>query len=71
MTAAAFWPQWPATGPTSHFGGMAWGWIYLAFPWIGALIAVIVYEFLFKKAQEVVQEREAEVDAEQALIDQQ
>jgi len=50
---------------------MAWAWIYLVFPWIGSLIAVIVYELLFKKAQEVVQEREAEVDAEQALIDQQ
>lgn len=34
--------------------GMAWAWIYLVFPWLGSIIAVIVYEFLFKKAQDVV-----------------
>ena len=50
--------------------GMSWAWIYLVFPWVGSIIAVIVYEFLFKKAQEVVEEHE-EVDAEAHLIDQQ
>ena len=50
--------------------GMSWAWIYLVFPWVGSIIAVIVYEFLFKKAQDVVEEHE-EVDAEAHLIDQQ
>jgi len=52
--------------------GMTWAWIYLVFPWVGAIVAVIVYEFLFKKAQDIVQEREEEVeDAEARLIEQQ
>ena len=50
--------------------GMSWAWIYLVFPWVGSIVAVVVYEFLFKKAQDVVEEHE-EVDAEAHLIDQQ
>ena len=38
--------------------GMDWAWIYLVFPWLGAIIAVVVYELLFKKAQDVVQDHE-------------
>ena len=51
--------------------GMDWAWIYLVFPWLGAVIAVVVYELLFKKAQDVVQEHEEqeELDAEAHLID--
>ena len=66
MTAAVFDPK-----KTAKFDGMSWAWIYLVFPWIGSIIAVVIYELLFKKAQEIVQEREAEVDAEAHLIDQQ
>ena len=51
--------------------GMDWAWIYLVFPWLGAVIAVVVYELLFKKAQDVVQEHEEqeELEAEAHLID--
>jgi hypothetical protein len=44
---------------------MTWAWIYLVFPWIGSVVAVAVYEFLFKKAQDVVENREEQLaDAE-------
>lgn len=34
--------------------GMTFAWIYLLFPWIGAILAVIAYEFIFKRATAVV-----------------
>ena len=33
-------------------------WIYAAFPFIGAFVAVLFHEFVFKKTQEVLQEEE-------------
>ena len=66
MTAAVF-----DTQKTQKFDGMSWAWIYLVFPWVGAILAVIIYELLFKKAQDVVQERQEEVDAEAHLMEQQ
>ena len=66
MTAAVFIAQ-----KVAKYDGMAWAWIYLVFPWVGSVIAVVVYELIFKKAQEVVQERQEELDAEAHLMDQQ
>ena len=45
----------------------------MVFPWVGAVIAVVIYEYLFKKAQDLVQEHEEqeELEAEAHLIDQQ
>jgi hypothetical protein len=28
----------------------SWTWIYLVFPWVGALAAVLLYEIIFKRA---------------------
>ena len=66
MTAAVFNAQ-----KVAKYDGMVWAWIYLVFPWVGSVIAVVVYELIFKKAQEVVQERQEELDAEAYLMDQQ
>ena len=66
MTAAVFNAQ-----KVAKYDGMSWAWIYLVFPWVGSVIAVVVYELIFKKAQEVVQERQEELDAEAYLMDQQ
>jgi len=65
MTAAVFYAE-----KIAQFDGMNWAWISLVFPWIGAILAVIIYELLFKKAQDVVQERQEEVDAEARLMEQ-
>jgi glycerol uptake facilitator-like aquaporin len=47
--------------------GMSWAWIYLVFPWVGSIVAVIIYEFLFKKGQDAVEAREEQIeDAENA-----
>jgi glycerol uptake facilitator-like aquaporin len=45
ITAVVFKP-----GRGIQNSGMTWAWIYLVFPWIGSVLAVVVYEFLFKKA---------------------
>jgi len=60
ITAVVFKP-----GRGIQNSGMTWAWIYLVFPWIGSVVAVAVYEFLFKKAQDVVENREEQLaDAE-------
>lgn len=46
MTAVTFKPG--KVSPPN--GDMSWAWTYLVFPWIGSVVAVAVYEFLFKKA---------------------
>lgn len=47
--------------------GMSWAWIYLVFPWVGSIVAVIIYEFLFKKGQDAVKAGEEQTeDAENA-----
>lgn len=33
--------------------------IFLVFPWVGALIAVFLYEIIFKKAEEAILEETA------------
>lgn len=64
MTAVVFKP-----GKGVKNSGMTWAWIYLVFPWVGSLIAVLVYEFLFKRAQAMVEHHEEEVeDAEAHLM---
>lgn len=49
MTAVVFKP-----GKGIQNSGMTFAWIYLLFPWIGAILAVIAYEFIFKRATAVV-----------------
>jgi hypothetical protein len=50
---------------------MSWAWIYLVFPWVGSILAVFVYEFLFKKGQDAVDRRNelVEDDAEARLVE--
>lgn len=54
---------------------MQWAWIFITFDWLGALLAVFCYEFIFKKAQNSVERRDDEVAvdeniaAEQRLMD--
>lgn len=49
--------------------GFKWVWIYCGFPIIGALIAVLFHEYVFKKTQEVLFEGEELEDAEDTLLD--
>jgi glycerol uptake facilitator-like aquaporin len=37
---------------------MKWFWIYLSFPFVGSILAVIFHEFIYKKMQENVEEVE-------------
>jgi len=39
---------------------MHWAWIYLTFSWLGSLLAVLCFEFVFKKAQNAVQKHDEE-----------
>jgi glycerol uptake facilitator-like aquaporin len=54
---------------------MDWAWIYLTFSWLGALLAVLMFELGFKKAQDAVQTRQEDeaieeaVDSEQPMIE--
>ena len=56
----------PAIGFTSnlaslflgHTDQMAWFWIFLSFPFVGALLAVVFHEFIYKKIQENIEEVE-------------
>lgn len=51
---------------------MNWTWIYFTFAWAGSLLAVFIFEFVFRKAQRAVEhvEEEREVEeADQALMD--
>jgi len=36
--------------------GLKWIWLFTPVPFLGSLIAVIFYEFIFKKTQEVLNE---------------
>lgn len=47
-----------------QYGGPAfkWVWLYAGFPLLGAIIAVLFHEFVFKKTQEVLNEDEEDVD---------
>lgn len=40
-------------------------WIFLVFGWVGSLLAVLAFEFGFKKAQFLIEENEAHEEAEQ------
>ena len=51
---------------------MSFTWIYFTMAWLGSLLAVFIFEFVFRRAQsavEHVQEEEEVEDAEQALMD--
>jgi glycerol uptake facilitator-like aquaporin len=39
---------------------MHWSWIYLVFSWGGSLLAVLLFEFVFKKATNVVEKHDEE-----------
>lgn len=41
-----------------NVSNMHWAWIYLTFSWGGSLLAVLVFEFVFKKAQGAVQKED-------------
>ena len=52
---------------------MSWAWIYLVFSWGGSLVAVVVFEFVFKKAQNAVVRHDDEeelANEEESLITQ-
>jgi len=44
-------------------------WIFLVFPWVGAIAAVFFYECVFKRAQAAVETGEAIHEAADGLID--
>ena len=39
---------------------MHWAWIFITFAWIGALLAVLCFEYVFKKAFDTVEKRDDE-----------
>jgi glycerol uptake facilitator-like aquaporin len=41
---------------------MNWAWIYLTFSWLGSILAVLMFEFGFKKATNIVNEKEEHED---------
>jgi glycerol uptake facilitator-like aquaporin len=43
---------------SGNIADMHWAWIFITFSWVGSLLAVLVYEFVFKKAQNIVQDEE-------------
>lgn len=58
------------SGNTSE---MHYSWVYFTFPWIGSLLAVLVFELVFRKAMNAVakvDEEQEEVQEEQAEISQ-
>lgn len=51
---------------------MSWTWIFFTFAWLGSLLAVFIFEVVFRSAQRAVehaQEEEEVEEAEQALMD--
>mgnify|MGYP001569583174 CR=1 FL=1 len=38
--------------------GIKYFWIYLCFPFVGAILAIIFHEVLYKNVQEAIEERE-------------
>jgi glycerol uptake facilitator-like aquaporin len=52
-----------------QIAAMNWAWIYITFPWIGAILAVICYEYGFKKAQDVVQRDEEHIERQEEGIE--
>lgn len=47
-----------------------WVWVYALFPFAGAIVAIIFYEFIFKKTQEVLnQDEEEEENEADTLLD--
>ena len=42
--------------------GMKWFWIYLSFPFLGAIIGIIFHELLYKQVQDSIEEAETKDD---------
>lgn len=51
-----------------NIGNLNWAWIFLTFSWIGSPLAVLCYEYGFKKFQDTVLEREEHEDEKEALL---
>lgn len=49
--------------------GLKWIWLFSSFPFLGGLFAVIFYEFIFKKTQEVLNVDNEEGEDEDNLLD--
>ena len=43
-------------------------WIFYTFPLAGAILAVVLFEFVFKKAQETVEEEQPDQSSEALLM---
>lgn len=41
---------------------MHWAWIFITFAWLGSLLAVLCFEYVFKKAFDTVEKRDEEED---------
>lgn len=62
---------------SGNIGDMNWAWIFLVFSWLGSLLAVLCFEFIFKKAFNAVEKGDEEeeiaheenVDIAQPLIE--
>jgi glycerol uptake facilitator-like aquaporin len=58
---------------TGHTTGMKWFWIYLSFPFLGALVGVFFFEIIYKKLQDSVEEvddhKEFEGDEHEGMLD--
>lgn len=51
-----------------NIDSMQWSWIFLTFGWLGAVIAVLVFEFGVKKAQAIVETRAEDEDLEREML---
>lgn len=47
---------------------MDFAWVFLTFGWVGSILAVVAFEFGFKSAQSVVEERAADEEVERELL---
>jgi len=43
-----------------HINEMHWSWIFITFAWVGALLALLCFEYVFKKAFDTVEKRDDE-----------
>ena len=46
----------------AHAGELNFSWIFLVFGWLGSLVALLLFEFGFKKAQAAVEARKLDED---------
>ncbi|CAI2378916.1 unnamed protein product [Moneuplotes crassus] len=49
-----------------HF--LKYSWIFIVFPFVGGIIALIVHEFVYKKTQELIQEEDEEDEKQESIL---